>query len=78
MAENQDAAVSAVYHSHYGQGCYLSQDDLAFAGHPLFPFPRADQIVVSLLAERVSEVGVFEPNDQAKGGFVGRLLEASP
>jgi len=77
-AEGQEEAVSAIYHSHFGQGCYLSKDDLAFASHPLFPFPEADQIVVSLLAGRVTEVGVFEPSPEAAGGFRGRRLEAAP
>jgi proteasome lid subunit RPN8/RPN11 len=75
-AEKREEGVSAVYHSHFGQGCYLSQDDLAFASHPLFPFPMADQIVVSVLADRVSEVGVFEPVEGASSGFQGRRLEA--
>ena len=56
-AEARSETVSAVYHSHFGQGCYLSQDDLAFAAHPLFPFPEAAQIVVSVLGNRVQEVG---------------------
>ena len=68
--------VVAVYHSHFGQGCYLSADDLAFASHPLFPFPDADQIVVSLLHGKVQEVGVFEPRADASGRFIGRRLEA--
>ncbi|HPG26533.1 MAG: Mov34/MPN/PAD-1 family protein [Spirochaetaceae bacterium] len=76
-AEARHEQVTAVYHSHFGQGCYLSQDDLAFAAHPLFPFPEACQVVVSILGDRVSEVGVFEPRPDAERGFVGRALEAS-
>jgi proteasome lid subunit RPN8/RPN11 len=76
-AERNELSVCAVYHSHFGQGCYLSQDDLAFACHPLFPFPDADQIVVSLLSERVGDVGVFEPAESASSGFIGRRLEAA-
>lgn len=75
-AEARCETVSAVYHSHFGQGCYLSQDDLAFAAHPLFPFPEAAQIVVSVLADRVREVGCFEPTGNAEIPFVGRRLEA--
>lgn len=75
-AEARAQSVAAVYHSHFGQACYLSQDDLAFAVHPLFPFPEAAQIVVSLLADRVREVGIFEPDASADQGFVGRRLEA--
>ena len=68
--------VCAVYHSHFGQGCYLSQDDLAFAAHPLFPFPEAAQIVVSLLGDGVQAVGLFEPTGNAAQPFVGHRLEA--
>jgi proteasome lid subunit RPN8/RPN11 len=77
-AEARDERVGAVYHSHFGQGCYLSRDDLAFAAHPLFPFPEADQIVVSLLADGIREVGIFEPVKSARSGFRGRRLEAMP
>ncbi len=77
-AEARGEHVTAIYHSHFGQGCYLSEDDLAFAGHPLFPFPRADQIVVSVLSDSVREVGIFEPAEGASSGFVGRRLEAAP
>ncbi len=76
-AERQES-VSAVYHSHFGQGCYLSQDDLAFAAHPLFPFPDAAQIVVSVLGDRVQDVGLFEPTGNPAQPFVGRRLEARP
>lgn len=76
-AERRGEYVSAIYHSHFDQGCYLSRDDVAFASHPLFPFPEADQIVVSLLNGRVQEVGVFEPVESGAQGFVGRRLEAS-
>ncbi|MCP4903680.1 MAG: hypothetical protein GY910_01755 [bacterium] len=78
QAETHKEKVSAIYHSHFGQGCYLSQDDLAFASHPLFPFPRADQIVVSLLVDRVREVGFFEPVEVQAGEFRGRRVEAAP
>jgi proteasome lid subunit RPN8/RPN11 len=77
-AEEREEEVHAIYHSHFGQGCYLSEDDLAFASHPLFPFPEADQIVVSLLVDRVSEVGIFEAVEAAASGFRGRRLEAAP
>lgn len=77
-AEQRDESVMAVYHSHFGQGCYLSADDLAFASHPLFPFPDAKQIVVSILDGKVDVVGIFEPSAEAEHGFVGRRLEATP
>ncbi len=76
-ADTRDESVTAVYHSHFGQGCYLSEDDLAFASHPLFPFPEASQIVVSVLADRVREVGIFEPTQGSTSLFIGRRLEAS-
>ena len=76
-AEDRDEKVAAIYHSHFGQGCYLSRDDLAFASHPLFPFPEADQIVVSVLSDRVEEVGVFELAEGLPGGYRGRRLEAA-
>lgn len=76
-AESLHEHVSAVYHSHFGQGCYLSADDLAFAAHPLFPFPDAVQLVVSLIQDQVGEVGIFEPTHVAGRPFVGRRLEAA-
>lgn len=78
-ADERGEFVAAVYHSHFGQGCYLSKDDIAFATHPLFPFPDASQIVVSLLDGRIKETGVFEPRpSDAQIPFVGRRLEAVP
>lgn len=74
-AENRSEFVSAIYHSHVEQGCYLSADDLAFAVHPLFPFPEASQIVVSILAERVADVGIFEHVEEGPTRFIGRRLE---
>jgi proteasome lid subunit RPN8/RPN11 len=76
-AEARSEHVSAIYHSHFGQGCYLSSDDLAFAQHPFFPFPSAAQFVVSLLGRRVREVGIFERVEDAALGFVGRRIEAA-
>lgn len=73
-AEARQEEVTAVYHSHFGQGCYLSEDDVAFASHPLFPFPTAAQIVVSVLADRVRAVGIFEPTPGADLPFSGRPL----
>jgi [CysO sulfur-carrier protein]-S-L-cysteine hydrolase len=75
-AEASSEHVCAIYHSHVEQGCYLSKDDLAFAVHPLFPFPEASQIVVSILAERIDEVGIFERAEDGPSQFIGRRLEA--
>lgn len=77
-AESRDEFVSAIYHSHVEQGCYLSADDLSFAAHPLFPFPAASQIVVSILGEGVEEVGIFDRVNETSHQFVGRRLEAAP
>jgi proteasome lid subunit RPN8/RPN11 len=74
-AEASGERVSAIYHSHFGQGCYLSEDDLAFASHPLFPFPSAAQLVVSLLGDRVREVGIFEPTGDGERRFSGCRVE---
>jgi proteasome lid subunit RPN8/RPN11 len=74
-AESNGEQVSAIYHSHFGQGCYLSEDDLAFASHPLFPFPSAAQLVVSLLGDRVREVGLFEPTGDEERRFIGCRVE---
>lgn len=79
-AEANDERVTAVYHSHFGQGCYLSTDDVAFATHPLFPFPEAAQVVISVLDGEVKQAGIFEPRKGPSGAprFVGRRLEATP
>jgi proteasome lid subunit RPN8/RPN11 len=58
-AAEHGAAVTAVYHSHVGAGAYLSEIDLAYARHPLFPFPGADQIVLSVFEHQVREMKVF-------------------
>jgi proteasome lid subunit RPN8/RPN11 len=80
-AEARGERVSAIYHSHFGQGCYLSEDDLAFAAHPLFPFPDAAQLVLSLTGDRVGgrvrEVGIFEPTGAPEHSFIGRRLVAA-
>lgn len=80
-AERRSEYVSAVYHSHIAEGCYLSVDDVSFAVHPLFPFPEAAQIVVSVLAERIKKVGYFErlaaAREDGRDAFEGRRLEAN-
>lgn len=72
--ERTGERVTAVYHSHVGAGAYLSEIDLAYARNPLFPFPDADQIVLSTYEQRVREVAIFVPVD---GGFEGRRLQAA-
>ena len=58
-AERIGATVTAVYHSHVGAGAYLSDLDLSYARHELFPFPHADQIVLAVIEQRVSEIKIF-------------------
>ena len=76
-AEERSEIVRAIYHSHVEQGCYMSQDDLAFAVHPLFPFPEASQIVVSILGDGVDEIGIFDRSDEDSPHFTGRQLVAA-
>jgi proteasome lid subunit RPN8/RPN11 len=58
-AERTGERVTAVYHSHVGAAAYLSKDDLAYAWNPLFPFPDADQIVLSVFEHTVREIKIF-------------------
>lgn len=71
-AEEAGEEVTAVYHSHVGAGAYLSDVDLAYAENPLFPFPKADQIVVPVYERRVREVAVFR---RELVGFTGFGVE---
>ena len=76
-AEASGRFITAVYHSHVDAGAYLSEEDLAYAEHPLFPFPGAAQIVISVVGGRVKEAAIFEA-DSSVGHFrgaTGRLLE---
>jgi proteasome lid subunit RPN8/RPN11 len=75
-AEARGEYVSAVFHSHVGAGAYLSQMDLEYAEHPLFPFSSAAQIVLAAFDGKVKTVGIFE-RDAQSGVFVGRPLEAA-
>ena len=80
-AESRGERVTAVYHSHVGTGVYLSEEDRAFAEHPLFPFPAAAQIVLSVVTERLVEGGIFQIDPQAGPGIFdergGRRLVVS-
>jgi proteasome lid subunit RPN8/RPN11 len=71
-----DGHVVAVYHSHVGAGCYLSEEDLAYAENPLFPFADADQIVVAVFDAQVKGVGIFRRQGIGRP-FVGCVLEAA-
>ena len=74
-AERDGEQVTAVYHSHVGAGAYLSPTDLQYAEHPLFPFPAADQIVISVFEKAVGEQAVFR---RVESEWVGQRLEADP
>ena len=75
-ADARSEFVTGIYHSHVaaGAGVYFSEMDQSFAEQPLFPFPDASHIVLSV-CERVVTTGVFE-RDSTTGLFVGRTVEA--
>jgi len=78
-AEDDERGVTAVYHSHVGSGVYLSDDDLAYAEHPLAPFAGAAQLVVSVLGGTVEGAGLFL-YDTVRGEFDrtgGRAIEVA-
>ena len=67
--------VTCVYHSHVGCGAYFSELDQEFAEQPLFPFPDADHLVVSVIGGKVVDQALFQrrpvrPDEWQ--GFVGR------
>ncbi len=77
-AEDRGLAVTGIYHSHVGYGAYLSEMDQAYALQPLFPFPDADHVVLSILEGRaVVAAGLFEraPGSRA---FSGRAIPMRP
>lgn len=74
-AERSGGEVSAVYHSHVGARAYLSDLDLAYAQNPWFPFPEADQIVLSVLDGSVCETGLFRRSGE---DFRGHRVDAEP
>jgi proteasome lid subunit RPN8/RPN11 len=67
--------VSAVYHSHLGVDAYLSSEDLAYVRNDLFPFPRADQIVLSVNGKRVEPRRLFRRSSR-DAEFVAMTLSA--
>ena len=68
-AERSGAEVTAVYHSHVGAGAYLSRMDLEYATRPSFPYPNADQIVLSVFGGSVKEAGLFRRSSDTYGGY---------
>ena len=71
-AEAAGQRVTAVYHSHVGYAAYLSEMDLDYAEHDLFPFPDADQIVLSVFDRKVGDPALFR---RTPDGFVGHRVE---
>ena len=71
-AEAVGLRVTAVYHSHVGAGAYLSEMDVEYVEHPLFPFPDADQIVLHVFERTVRRVALFRRD---AGAFVGHPVE---
>ena len=67
--------VTAVYHSHVGVDAYLSDEDLAYAQNDLFPFPSADQIVMSVHNKRVKSARLFR-RSAAGDPFVAMAIVA--
>ncbi len=77
QAEERGLLVSAVYHSHADAGLYFSRLDQEYALNPVFPFPEACHIVISVMEHRVQGSAVFLRSAQGtQDAFVGRLLEA--
>lgn len=64
--------ITAVYHSHVGAHPYLSDVDLEYAEHALFPFPAADHIVVQVMEQSARGVGLFRRGTR---GFSGHPVE---
>jgi proteasome lid subunit RPN8/RPN11 len=78
QAERAGDEVTAIYHSHVDMGVHLSELDLEYAEHPLFPFPNADQIVIAVHERRVVGLGLFH-REAAGKPFVGRgIVSAAP
>lgn len=79
QAEERGEFVTGVYHSHLNAGAYLSGEDRAYAENPLFPFPGAFQIILSVAGGRIKEVACFGVDVDADGLYEknGRLIEVT-
>lgn len=73
QAEEEGVQVTGVYHSHVSVGAYFSEMDQAYALEPLFPFPDADHLVISVVEQRVRDIAVFR-HERVTGRFEGRGL----
>jgi len=72
-AEARGERVTGVYHSHADADAYFSELDQDYALHPLFPFPEADHIVISVVDGLPKGVALFRRRGP-EGGFEGRWL----
>ena len=70
-ADADALTVTAVYHSHVGSAVYLSEMDLEYAQSELFPFPDAEQMVVSVSERKVRGLGLFRRAGR-DAPFIGR------
>jgi adenylyltransferase/sulfurtransferase len=72
-AEAAGERVTGIYHSHVEAGAYFSDLDQEFALQELFPFPKVDHIVISVMERAVKGVAAFRwiPG---QGRFEGRTL----
>lgn len=76
-AEERGEIVTAVYHSHVDVGAYLSTMDREYAESELFPFPGADQVVISVVDSKVDSVAFFRRDEQACE-FFGHTIVPTP
>ena len=76
-AEARGEQVTCVYHSHVGCGAYFSELDQEFAEQPLFPFPGADHLVVSVIEGKVVDHVLYR-RDPVRTVFVGRFVAHGP
>jgi adenylyltransferase/sulfurtransferase len=72
-AEAAGEKVTGIYHSHVEAGAYFSDLDQEFALQELFPFPKVDHIVISVMERAVKGVAAFRwvPSEAR---FEGRTL----
>jgi len=79
-AEQRGLRVTGIYHSHVNAEAYFSELDQEFASQPLFPFPDAHHIVLSVTGESgttplVVGVGAFRWLAE-EGRFEGVAVKA--
>jgi proteasome lid subunit RPN8/RPN11 len=72
-AEAQGERITGVFHSHIDAGAYLSEMDRAYAESAGFPFPDADQLVVSVVSGKVDSVAFFGREPETRN-FLGRTI----